>query len=411
MRDLSVLYDADRLKSLPRMFVLAYVVSLIALFALTPSMIDSAGKPLGYDFITFWSAGVLSLAGNPQAAFDFKAIAAAQQLAVPGLEKLFLWHYPPTFQLATLPMALLPYLVSYFVFVGLSIVLFVKALRPLVPAREAAVLLLALPGTFICVMHGQNSLISAALLGIAAMCIDKRPLLAGLCIGLLAYKPQLAVLFPLVLAITGRWKVFAAAGVTVALFTGVSVLVFGAELWTSFFRNLHVAREVTEAGLLPWGKMPSAFVTLRLLHVPQPIAYAGQWLVAASVVALVAWVWWRKGPTLLSGAALITGTLLLPPYTFDYEMAMLAVPLAIIARHLVRRGASTGEKIGLVALALAPLAMGAPVDQTGIQFGFFALVALFSWTVRLALAAKVSDARVILAMPASLSLGASSQSA
>ena len=113
MRDLSVLYDADRLKSMPRMFVLAYVVSMIALFALTPNMIDSAGKPLGYDFITFWSAGVLTLGGNPAGAFDFKTIASVQQIAVPGLEKLFLWHYPPTFQLATMPLALLPYLVSY----------------------------------------------------------------------------------------------------------------------------------------------------------------------------------------------------------------------------------------------------------------------------------------------------------
>ncbi len=407
MRDLSVLYDADRLKSMPRMFVLAYVVSMIALFALTPNMIDSAGKPLGYDFITFWSAGVLTLGGNPAGAFDFKTIASVQQIAVPGLEKLFLWHYPPTFQLATMPLALLPYLVSYFVFVGGSLLLFVAALRPLLPDRDGWILLLALPGTFICVLHGQNSLISAALLGTAIMTIDRRPVVAGICIGLLAYKPQLGVLFPLVLALTGRWRVIGVAAVTVILFVGLSVLAFGADLWGVFFGNLSVARHVTEAGLLPWGKMPSAFVFLRMLGVPQSAAYAGQAIVAVSAIAVVAFVWWRCGATLLAGAALVTGTMLLTPYTFDYEMAMLAVPLAVIARHLVRHGASDVEKLILLMLAISPIAMGTPVDKVGFQFGFIVLLALFVWSSRLALAARgVRFMNIPASFPAH-SLGAS----
>lgn len=407
MRDLSVLYDAERLKSMPRMFVLAYVVSMIALFALTPSMIDSAGKPLGYDFITFWSAGVLTLGGNPVGAFDFKAIAAAQQLAVPGLEKLFLWHYPPTFQLATVPLAMLPYLVSYFVFVGGSLVLFVAGLRPLVPHRDGWIVLLALPGTFICVMHGQNSLISAALLGTAIMTLDRRPVIAGICIGLLAYKPQLGVLFPLVLALTGRWRVMAVAAVTMALFVGLSVLAFGVDLWGVFFRNLSVARHVTEAGLLPWGKLPSAFVFLRMLGVPQGEAYAGQIMIAMSAVAVVAFVWWRCGATLLAGAVLVTGTMLLTPYTFDYEMAILAVPLAVIARLLVRHGASDGAKMLLLLLAVSPLAMGTPVDKIGIQVGFIVLLALFVWTAQLALAARGVRIMNIPAWNPARSLGAS----
>ena len=401
MRDLSVLYDADRLKSLPRMFVLAYVASLIALFALTPGMIDSA------DFVAFWSAGVLTLGGNPAGAFDAKAIAAAQQLAVPGLEKLFLWHYPPTFQLVTMPLALLPYLTSYLVFVAGSLVLFVAALRPLVPHRDGWIILLALPGTFICVMHGQNSLVSAALLGTAIMTIDRRPVVAGICIGLLAYKPQLGVLFPLVLALTGRWRVIGAAAATTAVFVALSVLAFGLDLWGVFFRNLSVVREVTEAGLLPWGKMPSAFVFLRMLGVPQGAAYAGQAIVAIAAAAAVALVWWRCGATLLAGATLVTGTMLLTPYTFDYEMAILAVPLAVIARHLVRHGASGGEKLMLLVLAVSPLAVGTPVDKIGFQVGFIVLLALFAWTARLALAARGLGFMNIPAGSAALNLGAS----
>ncbi len=40
--------------------------------------------------------------------------------------------------------------------------------------------------------------------------------LAGVLIGLLAYKPQFGLLIPLVLAVSGRWRVFAAAAATVA---------------------------------------------------------------------------------------------------------------------------------------------------------------------------------------------------
>jgi hypothetical protein len=42
------------------------------------------------------------------------------------------------------------------------------------------------------------------LIGAALVNLDRRPLLAGLLLGLMAYKPQFGILFPLVLAATGR---------------------------------------------------------------------------------------------------------------------------------------------------------------------------------------------------------------
>ena len=45
--------------------------------------------------------------------------------------------------------------------------------------------------------------------------IDRRPWLAGVLIGCLAYKPQFGLLIPLVLVASGRWRVFAAAVATV----------------------------------------------------------------------------------------------------------------------------------------------------------------------------------------------------
>jgi alpha-1,2-mannosyltransferase len=395
MRDLSALYDGDRLRAYSRILLIGYVAAIIGIFAMSKNMVDPTGKPLGYDFITFWSAGRLSLDGNAAGAFDFKTIFDMQRIAVPASEKLFAWHYPPTFQLVAVVLALPPYLVSYFLFMAVSMAAFAVALRPLVPWREAAILLLALPGTFVCVLHGQNSLITAALLGLALIHLDRRPLVAGLCIGLLAYKPQMAALFPFVLALTGRWKVMAAAAATVAIYVTLATLAFGPELWAAFIGNLPVVREVMETGQLPWGKMPSAFIFLRKLGVGEPTAYAAQTTVALAAAATTLLVWWRTGGTLLAGATLVTGTMLLTPYTFDYELAILAVPLAIVARHLANIGAATWEKALLIVIAATPLAMGSPVDAIGIQIGFLALSALFVWSAKLALGQAYSRASIV----------------
>lgn len=295
----------------------------------------------------------------------------------------FLWHYPPTFQLVAALLAKLPYVVSYLAFVVFSIAVFVLAVRPLVPWREAAVLLVALPGTFICVLHGQNSLLSAALIATAIILIDRRPIVAGLCIGLLAYKPQLGALFPLVLAITGRWRVLGAAAATVLAYAAIATMVFGPGLWLTFLADAPVVKEVVETGQLPWSKMPSGYVFLRMLGAGQSTALAAQAVVAATVVAVTVAAWWRSGPTLPAGAVLVSGTLLLTPYTFDYEMALLAVPLAIIAQQVIRRGARKWEGPLLLALAASPLLMGAVVDRIGVQFGFLALVATFAWSAAL----------------------------
>lgn len=407
MRDLAVLVDGERLQRITRVVAGCYLLAMVAIWATSAANIAFDGRPLGADFITFWSAGRLTLAGNAAGAFDPEQIFAMQRVAAPGYPHVFLWNYPPTFQLASAPLALLPYNAAYYLFAGISLGLFVAALKPLVPWREAPVLLLALPATLICALHGQNSLLSAALLATAIMTIDRRPVLAGICIGLLAFKPQLGVLFPLVLAITGRWRVMLVAAATLSVFVGLSVAAFGIGLWDIFLRNLGVVREVVESGQLPWGKMPSAFVFLRMLGVPEAGAYAGQVFVALGAIAATALVWWRCGATLLAGAVLIAGTLLLTPYTFDYEMAILAVPLAIIARQLVRHGAGAGEKVLLLALAASPLLMGPLVVKISVQVGFLALAATFVWAARLALERKATIAGVIPGLRHSPMLAAS----
>jgi hypothetical protein len=374
------LFDPERLRVYPRLALVVYALAGLALVLSATAMIDVFGKPLGYDFITFWGASELTLQGNAIAAFDYQQILAAEQMAVPKNEMVFLWHYPPVYQLFVAPLALMPYVLSYFTFVGIGLALYVQALRPLfderlAQTRDAVFLTLAFPGAFICAFHGQNSFYSAAIFIGGLLLLERgRPWMAGCVLGLLIYKPQLGVLLPLVFLITGQWRAFIATGLMAAAVTGLATMVFGVELWEAFFRNTALVRGIMENGFLPWSKMPSAFIFFRDLGIGEPVAYAAQIVTAIGAAAVTAYVWWQKGQTRLSWAVLISATLLVPPYTFDYEFAILAPVLVILGSDMAARGARFHEKCMLVALYVSPVAVSPFAGATHVQVGFLLLV-------------------------------------
>jgi len=57
-------------------------------------------------------------------------------------------------------------------------------------------------------------------------------------LGLLCYKPHLALLVPVALAAGGHWRAFGAAAVTVAVVVGLSVALFGVEPWRAYLAEL-----------------------------------------------------------------------------------------------------------------------------------------------------------------------------
>ena len=95
--------------------------------------------------------------------------------------------------------------------------------------------MLATSATFWCVSMGQNGLLNAALLGAGLLMIPSRPALAGVCIGLLSYKPHLGLLIPFALAAAGLWRTFAVAAATTLALALVSIPLFGVSSWIAFF--------------------------------------------------------------------------------------------------------------------------------------------------------------------------------
>ncbi len=379
------LFDLERMRNYPRIVLGIFLLSAILLVVTSHGGLDLKDRPLGYDFITFWGASELTLDGRPEAAFDMDQAHEAQQKAVPATQAAYLWHYPPTFQLLVAPLALLPYALSFFVFTALGFGAYLYACRPLLNQPASYWLLAAFPATLLCLYHGQNSLYSAALFAGAALASERGArgaLWAGLFIGLLAFKPQFGLLIPFALIAAGQWRIFFAAAVATLGFCGLATAVFGFGLWQAFFGNLELVRTIFEDGLLPWAKMPSAWVFFRYLGVGADTAYALQALVALGAATTVVIVWRRIGMTRASWAVLVSASLLVPPYIFDYEMALLAIPLAIIASDMAANGAGRGEKLWLLALAVIPPLTSFLADATHLQLGFPLLLAALWLAVR-----------------------------
>lgn len=367
-----------RLRDYPRIFVAIFGLCGLVWVALSDGVVDIKGKPLGYDFITFYSAAEVAREGDAADAYDLALLRAEQLQIAPGTEQPYAWHYPPTFLLLVLPLAFLPYFVALAGSLAATLVAHLAVLKRIAPHPATPMLALAFPASFINLFHGQNGFLNAALLGAALLALERRPLLAGLFFGLLSYKPHFGLLVPLALIAGGHWRAILAAGATTLAFAAVSLAVFGAGAWIAFVDNMPFLRLVLENGNLPWFKMPTTFAALRLLGAPVVLAYGAQALAALAAAGAVVWAWrrgaHRPAPFPAKAAVLVTATLIATPYAFDYDLTLIGLAVAWLAWDGVQRGFLPREKPVLLAAWLAPAVATPVASAIGLQLGPVILV-------------------------------------
>jgi alpha-1,2-mannosyltransferase len=352
--------DRHRAVMYPRIFLTIYAVAIIAVLALSTHMLTPWGKPVGTDFMDVWAAGRLALDHNPAAAYDYKQHFAIQQAALPykdGQKAPFYgWHYPPMFLTVAALLALFPYGVALALWMIATLPVYLAAVRGIMPGREATTAALGFPGVFVNLGHGQNAFLTAGLLGGGLLLLEKRPVLAGVLFGLMAYKPQFGLLLPLALLAGGHWRAIFAAAATVIGTAALSWLIFGRETWRAFIGSFTLTQAyVLEQGDTGWEKIQSVFSAVRMLGGGVTLAYAMQGFCTLLVAAVVVWIWRKPGDMALKGAALATATLMATPYALDYDLVVLALPIAWLAAHGIKRGFQPWEKIILLAAWLLPL--------------------------------------------------------
>jgi hypothetical protein len=360
----------------------------------THHLLDRFHQPFGGDFIIFYATSRLILAGHGLAAFDPARLLAAERAVIPGVMRGLMWCYPPPFQLLVAPLALLPFRGAYLVFELLTATPYLLLLRRLAGgARLWGLAALASTGLFVNAWQGQNAFLTAACLGWGLLVVERRPVLGGVLLGCLVYKPQFGLVAPLVLMATGRWRAVAAAAASGLLLIGVSTLAFGAEAWRLFFRTLPHVSENAASGVLPWSKMPSVTIGLLSLGLPRWAAGLGQIAVALAVAALTARCW--RGPARheLKVAVAVLASLLLTPYAFNYDLALLAVP-GFVALRTPEGATPVAVNATVLAAALLPTLTVALARLCHAQPAALLIAAMFAAQLRVA-GAEAGAARLV----------------
>lgn len=319
----------------------------------------------GIDFAVFWAASHVMLHGAPWQVYNHLAFAKAEAMLLPSVQSShFLpWLYPPAFLFVVAPLALLPLAVSYLLFVGIGALLFAVATlrisglgQTIGRPRLAALFVAGSPSVFVAALAGQNSLLTAACAALAVYWVDRKPVLAGLCIGLLSIKPQMAIVFPFVLVAAGAWRTFLAAALSALAITVLGVLAAGMETVHLFLLNADIQRSVViQHGVHFWLASPTTFAALRLAGVGVTLAEIGQAWVAMAAIAIAYHVWRRTSDARLRGSALVISTLIANPYVWHYELTWLGVALACLASLGFQQGWLRGEQEILWVAWLLPL--------------------------------------------------------
>ncbi|MGE0563087.1 MAG: glycosyltransferase family 87 protein [Pseudolabrys sp.] len=377
----------ERVRLVALAVLAASLLGLVWLIATSDGLNDAQGRPLGTDFSNVYAAGTYVLEGNPAAPFD-PARQLARERAIFGADTPFYgWHYPPFFLGLAALLATMPYWLALLVWQGATLALYLWVMRGIAGRGDPLWLLaaVAFPAVFINLGHGHNGFLTAALFAGALLQLDRRPIVAGVLFGLLAYKPQFGLLIPLALAAGGCWRSFAAAAATVALMALAATLAFGTEVWTAFLASGTFTRDVVlEQGGTGWHKIQSVFSWVRMWGGGVTLAYVVQGIVAAAVAVTLARLWRGNAAFALKAAALLIGTLLATPYSLDYDLMLLAPAIALLAADAMQRGFAPWQKTLLAALWLMPLVARSAAETTMIPLAVPLLLAAFAMILALA---------------------------
>jgi hypothetical protein len=351
---------------------------------------DGSTLVVGRDFLNFWMYGRAAALPDPGQWYDAGAyqreLAALIAPGYPGQN----WSYPPTIMLIAAPFGQLGYLQALLTWTLTSLAIFLPVAARHIADRRALFALLLSPAAVFCLMSGQSSFLTAAILiGIFA-CLDRRPLLAGALIGLLTLKPQLGLLFPIVLIASGRWRAFASASVTALALAALTAALYGTQVWIDFITQGLPTQNLVLADLegIAAPFYPTIFMNLHGIGLPYAAAMTVQAGFAIAAVAAVAWAFLHRveaDPRLLF--ALFTAcSVAAVPYLLVYD----TLPLTFAALALL-----AGDMLGTRGAWLARFVYWLPLLQIGFgtlhipgsaliapAFALYAICRLKAWPPR-----------------------------
>lgn len=353
-----------------------YAVFSAVYFGSAQGNFDSTGHAVGRDFVNIWTAGVLTWRGDFATIFDIAAFQGAQEDLLGDTFPLHIWSYPPPALFYALPFGTMPYLWAYAAWNVVTLGLFLAAADTWGSPFRAAALILA-PATFVNFIAGQNGFLTGALLvgGLALM--HRRPIIAGILLGLLCFKPQLGVLIPVVLIAARRWPAFfSAAAMSLAVILA-SVLAFGLDSWRLYFDGpAQLSSTFMIQGTGPFVLMvPTAFMSARILGLGAEVGYLAQIPFALGAAAAAYWAVRHSQDETMQRAIILAAAFLVTPYAHNYDMTAFSVAVLLLFEQAVKDGSRSTERLVLILAWLLPIIV-MPLNGIGVPIGPIILAAV-----------------------------------
>jgi arabinofuranan 3-O-arabinosyltransferase len=374
---------------------LGYLIVLGGSYLQGHFLTDPRGRPIANDFVNVWAAGRFALDGRAPAAYDWTAHRDAEVRAVGyDFDGYYGWHYPPPAFFFAAALATLPYLVAAIIWLLTTLAAYVAAIAGILGLRTGVLFALGFPAAIWNVTAGQNGFLTAALIGGTLGLLERQPALAGICLGLLTYKPQFGLLFPIVLIADRRWLTIAVAALTAIVLAALSWLAFGSASWAAFVHWAPLSSHaLIDQGALDWYRLQSVFAFARAHGGGETLAWTVQGIVSLVLAVGLAWLWKSRAAFELKAAALAAGALLATPYLFMYDLVVLAVAVAFLLRLALAREFLSRIEIAALAAAGA-LILIYPYVKTQVGLAAVAIVMILVMHRAFAQARSASATRI-----------------
>jgi len=316
------------------LFTLEYLpLYLHGLHGSWPFPQDGLDYVLGRDFLNTWFYGKAAWTADPGRFYDQASFMAWVRSLVP--QDIFdrVWSYPPQFLLFAAPFGLMPYPVALATWTLLGML----ALYLAVPAKASPAAKLAImcsPATIFCLVAGQVSLFMAAALIVSLRLMDRRPWRAGLLLAVLTIKPQVALVIPVYLVLSRRWRVLAGAALGGIALVAVTAAIYGIHIWTAYI-FAGIPAQMADSSFnfmiaLPYSPtIASAAAIAGLSPVTGNIV---QLSFAALAVGLLAFAR-SKAPIdlALEAALLLASSVFATPYMLSHDLVAVTAALVLLA--------------------------------------------------------------------------------
>ncbi len=354
----------------------------------TPGLLDRAANLKGTDFLHFYTLGSIALAHRGADLYNMKAQSALAAERVPAAAGIrYLPLYPPQVSLLFAPFARLSYSCALILWLGLSALIYglccytVWRACPNLRNSKLTVLILALafPAFWNLIAWGQTSALALACLTLAFFALRaQHEFLAGLAIGCLIFKPQLALAAAIVFLITLNWKLIAGALLATSAQLTAAWLYYGPAPLRQW---LHVLLKVFSALPLlePKPYQTHSLRTFWTMLLPWPPASLTLYLISALLVSAVTVACWRsRTPLSVRYSALLLATVLLAPHLTVYDLVILAPAFLLLADWIAAHphGAATSQLKLLLYLAFVLPLLGPLARWTHFQLTVPVMAAL-----------------------------------